>query len=108
MHGGNPRWHIARIAIEDQLGLRARMGLEPRHAQCVDDDVARYLKPLAPADHLAAGQVDDHGQEQPALVGREFCESTCLYRTEFEPTLLNLQHPPSPASVCGAPRTSPD
>lgn len=57
------------VAVEDQPGLLARQAPELRHAQCVDDDAAGHVEPQAPADHLAAEQVDHHGQEQPVLVG---------------------------------------
>jgi len=71
--------------MEDQPGLLARMSLEPRHAQRIDDDVARHVLPQRPAHHLAAKQVDHHGQEQPALVGSDV-------RDVARPHLVGLAH----------------
>ena len=60
--------------MEDQPDLLAWMTLEPRHAQRVDDNVTRHVLAQAPADHLAAEQVDHDGQEQPAFVGGDVCD----------------------------------
>jgi len=57
------------VAVEDQTGLLARMTLEPRPTQRVDDDLARPVLAHRPTHHLTAEPVDDHGQKQPALIG---------------------------------------
>ena len=59
----------APVAVEDQTRALARMALEPGHTQRIDDDVPRHVRAQRPAHHLAAEQVDHHGQEQPAFVG---------------------------------------
>ena len=52
----------ATVAMEDQPGVLARLALEPSHAQGIDGDVARHVLTQAPAHHLAAEQLDHHGQ----------------------------------------------
>lgn len=59
----------APAAVGNRPGLLAGMALEPRHAQRIDDDLALHVLARPPADHLAAEQVGDHRQEQPAFVG---------------------------------------
>jgi len=59
----------AAIAVKDQPGLLGGAALEPGHAHGIDDDVARHVFAQRPAHHLAAEQVDHHGQKEPALVG---------------------------------------
>ena len=49
----------------------------PRHGQRVLDQAGLHVRLQAPAHHLAAKQVDDGGQVQPAFVGLDVNE-VCL------------------------------
>src|SRR5271170_2134307 len=59
----------AAIAMEDRPRLSVRRAVQPGHLQRIDDQMAAHLRLHRPAHHAAAEQVDDHGQEKPALVG---------------------------------------
>ena len=52
------------------------MALEPGHAQRVDDDVRRHVAPQRPTHHLAAEQVNHHGQKQPTLISGDVRDVT--------------------------------
>ncbi len=57
----------APVAVEYQT--RRRAPPPPRHGQRVLDQTGLHVRLQAPAHHLAAEQVDDRSQVQPALVG---------------------------------------
>jgi hypothetical protein len=59
----------AAIAMEDRPGTSIRTAVQPGHLQRIDDQMAAHLRLHRPAHHAAPEQVDDHGQEKPALVG---------------------------------------
>ena len=61
----------ASVAVEDELGLLARMTLNPSHRQGINDNTACHVLPLQPTHHQAAEQVDHHRQEQRAFAGFE-------------------------------------
>ena len=58
----------AAIAMEDRPGTSIWTAVQPGHLQRIDDQMAAHLRLHRPAHHAAAEQVDDHGQEKPALV----------------------------------------
>jgi hypothetical protein len=64
----------APVAVEQHPGVLVRVALEPGDAQRVDDDVRRHVLAQRPAHHLAAEQVNDHGQKQPALISGDVRE----------------------------------
>ncbi len=49
--------------------IACRTAPEPRHAQRIGDQAGLHVRLHAPAHHLAAEQVDDRCQIQPAFVG---------------------------------------
>ncbi len=53
-----------------------RTALKQAHLQRVDDQAAMHVRPHRPAHHLAAEQVDHHGQEQPAFLGGDIRDVT--------------------------------
>ena len=57
----------APVAVEYQTGWWP--ATPPRHGQRVLDQAGLHVRLQAPAHHLAAKQVDDGGQVQPAFVG---------------------------------------
>jgi hypothetical protein len=63
--------------VKHQFGMLAWMALQPRHAQCVDDNVARNLRAQTLADYLTIEQVDHRGQEQPTFVTGDVCDIAC-------------------------------
>jgi hypothetical protein len=59
----------AAIAMKDRPGTSIWTALQPGHLQRIDYQMAAHLRLHRLAHHAAAEQVDDHGQENPALVG---------------------------------------
>ena len=53
------------VAVKHQSSLLVRIPLEPCHAQCINDDVARHVVSQRPAHHLATQQANHYGQKQP-------------------------------------------
>ena len=53
------------VAVKHQSSLLVRTPLEPCHAQCINDDVARHVVSQRPAHHLATQQANHYGQKQP-------------------------------------------
>ena len=64
------------VAVKHQSSLLVRTPLEPCHAQCINDDVARHVVSQRPAHHLATQQANHHGQKQPDFVRGNACDVT--------------------------------
>ena len=59
----------ATIAVKYLSSLSVGRAPEPGHLQRIDDQIAADFRLHRPAHYPAAEQVDDHGEEKPALVG---------------------------------------
>src|ERR1019366_8696740 len=69
---GRADWHTGCLdRYKNQLGLATRMAAEPSHLEGVDYELTPHIFSERPADHLAVEQVQDRGQKQPSLVGRD-------------------------------------